>query len=156
MGNTRSDRPGVIAPPPLLYLGALALGLILHVLFPLRPLPPLIARSVGALLVARTVPFMLRARRLMLRAGTNVNPYKPATAIVQAGPFRVSRNPLYLSLTLLYVGLALLVNTLWPFLLLPIVIGVMITGVVEREERYLEAKFGEEYRVYAASVRRWL
>ena len=156
MDVTRRDRPGVIAPPPLLYLGAQALGLILHTLFPIRPLPPIVARPLGGLLLAVTIPFMVRARRLMLDAGTNVNPYKPSTAIVQSGPFRYSRNPLYLSLTLLYVGIALLVDSLWPFLLLPFLIGVMIKGVIAREERYLEAKFGEEYRAYAARVRRWL
>ena len=92
----------------------------------------------------------------MRRAGTNVNPRDPTTAIVVEGPFRFSRNPLYLSLILAYLGITLLVNALWPLLLLPPLLVVLHWGVIAREERYLEAKFGESYRVYKARVRRWL
>jgi len=92
----------------------------------------------------------------MRRAGTNVRPDQPATAIVVDGPFRFTRNPLYLGLTGLYAGVALLVDALWPLLLLVPLLVIVKWGVIHREERYLEAKFGETYRLYKARVRRWL
>jgi protein-S-isoprenylcysteine O-methyltransferase Ste14 len=93
---------------------------------------------------------------VMRRAGTNIKPSQPTTAIVQTGPFRFSRNPLYISLTLFYLGVCLMFNALWPLLLLPPLLVVVQRGIIYREERYLEAKFGEEYRDYRRRVRRWL
>lgn len=92
----------------------------------------------------------------MRRAGTNISPSRPATALVVGGPFRFSRNPLYVALTSLFLGLTLIFNTAWGLLLSIPVLIVMHYGVILREERYLEAKFGESYRDYRASVRRWL
>ena len=92
----------------------------------------------------------------MKRAGTNVRPDRPSLAIVTDGPFRYSRNPLYLAGLGLYVAVALLVNTLWPFALLPVMLLILDRGIVRREERYLEAKFGGPYRAYRARVRRWI
>ena len=92
----------------------------------------------------------------MEAAGTNINPALPATTIVSSGPFRFSRNPLYLCLTLMYLGLTLAVNTWWGIAVLVPLIIVMHFGVVLREERYLEQKFGESYRQYRSSVRRYL
>ena len=92
----------------------------------------------------------------MLDAGTNIRPNLPAKAIVTSGPFRFSRNPLYCSLTLLYLGLSAFLNTWWSLILLVPLLLVMHVGVVRREERYLERKFGEEYRRYRSSVRRYL
>ena len=77
-------------------------------------------------------------------------------AIIQSGPFRISRNPVYLADTLCYVGVAILLNTAWPLLFLPVVLLVMHRGVILREERYLEQKFGDEYNSYKMRVRRWL
>jgi protein-S-isoprenylcysteine O-methyltransferase Ste14 len=156
MNQNAADRPGVIVAPPLLYLAAVAGGLALQLLFPVHVLPAAPARGLGGLLALAAVGVSRWARREMNGAGTNVSPYHPATAIVQTGPFHFSRNPLYVSLTAFYVGIALLVNTLWPLILLPPVLVVMHIGVVSREERYLEAKFGEEYRAYKARVRRWV
>ena len=87
--------------------------------------------------------------------GTNVRPDQPTLAIVTDGPFRFTRNPLYLATTGLYVAIALVVYSLALVLLAPMLV-VLDWGVIRREERYLEAKFGEPYRVYRARVRRWL
>lgn len=95
-------------------------------------------------------------RRLMVAHGTNINPTKPTMTIIQSGPYRYSRNPLYLSLTLVYCGLALLINTWWAVIFLPAVLLSMHFLVVLREERYLENKFGESYRAYCGRVRRYL
>jgi len=76
--------------------------------------------------------------------------------MVTEGPFHYSRNPAYLSMTMIYTGIASLANALWALLLLPVALLVMQRGVIEREERYLERKFGEEYLRYKAQVRRWV
>jgi len=92
----------------------------------------------------------------MHRAGTNVRPDRPATALVTGGPFRFSRNPLYLSLITLYVGITLLFDALWPLILLVPVLAFVHWGIVKREEHYLELKFGDAYRDYKTRVRRWI
>ncbi|MEW6324962.1 MAG: isoprenylcysteine carboxylmethyltransferase family protein [Nitrospirota bacterium] len=94
--------------------------------------------------------------RAMIRVGTHIDPFKPTTALATDGPFRFTRNPLYLSLTLLYGGIALFVNLPWAMLLLPIVLWMIRRGVIDREERYLEQQFGEDYLRYKRRVRRWL
>ena len=92
----------------------------------------------------------------MNHAQTAVNPAMSTTAIVSDGVFSFSRNPIYLSLTMLYVGIGLLFNALWALLLLLPLIVVVQNGVIKREEKYLEQKFGDEYLRYKASVRRWV
>ena len=92
----------------------------------------------------------------MRQADTPTSPYKPVQRIATEGPFRYTRNPGYLAMTLIYAGIASLANELWATLLLPVALLVIQRGVIEREERYLEGKFGEEYLSYKAQVRRWI
>jgi protein-S-isoprenylcysteine O-methyltransferase Ste14 len=151
-----ADSPGVIARPPLLYLGTLILALIAHTL---RPIPIAAAtwtRWAGIPLIVLGFALANWGRRIMRAAGTNIDPAQPATAIVTTGPFGFSRNPLYLSLTIVYLGLTLAFNTLWGLALLVPLLILMHTGVVLREERYLDQKFGQIYRQYRARVRRYL
>jgi len=158
MNSELPDNPGVIAPPPLIYAIPLLLGLILHMLYPVRlvrDLPRLVRGFLGGSLVGFALTFVTIAFRTMRRANTNVDPTKPTTSLVVEGPFQVTRNPLYLSLTLFYAGITILVNSLWTALMLPVILVVMRKGVIDREERYLERKFGEHYLHYKASVRRW-
>jgi protein-S-isoprenylcysteine O-methyltransferase Ste14 len=154
--NELPDNPGVIAPPPLIYAGPLAVGLLLNLKFPLRFMPRKVAAILGVTLIGASVALVSQAFQRMRRAGTNVNPTEPATVLVTEGPFKFTRNPLYLSLTLFYAGVATLVNALWAMLLLPIVLFVVNREVIEREERYLERKFGEQYMKYKGRVRRWI
>jgi protein-S-isoprenylcysteine O-methyltransferase Ste14 len=91
----------------------------------------------------------------MKQAGTNINPTQPTTALVTKGPYLISRNPLYLGLTMLYTGIALLSNLFWSILLLPVIVRIINEGVIAREERYLENKFGEQYKKYKERVPRW-
>ena len=156
MDHPTPDTPGVIAFPPFIYGIPWLAGLGVHLLFPVHVLPSWPTRALGAAMIALSVGFIGWARREMARAGTEPNPAKPATALVVSGPFRLTRNPMYISLTTFYLGLSLAVNALWPLVLLPAVLFVMQRGVVEREERYMERKFGEPYRAYRARVRRWL
>ena len=154
--GTAGDAPGVIIFPPVLCVSALLLGITFQYLWPLhlglaRTLP-----IVGAILVAMSGIIVLGAFRSMRCAETNVHPGKPTTAIVSAGPYRFTRNPIYLGNTMLYAGLAVMFNAVWPLLTLAPFFLLLHWGVVLREERYLEAKFGDAYLSYKARVRRWL
>ena len=151
-----SDAPGVLVFPPALFAGTLVLGLILHWLRPVSLLPPLPARLAGLVVLVLSWWLVHSAEVAMKRAGTNVRPDQPSLAIVTDGPFRLSRNPMYLATTGLYLGITLLVNTPWPLILLSPMLLVLHWGVVRREERYLEAKFGEPYRAYKSRVGRWV
>ena len=156
MTDSTQDNPGIVAPPPLMYAGALAIGLVVHRFFPVKFFPRAAARLLGRVCMGISGILALSAWLEMRRAGTHVDPRQPATALVTQGPFRLTRNPLYLSLTLLYTGIALMVNSLWAILLLPGALIVIRYGVINREERYLEQKFGEQYLGYKAKVRRWM
>jgi protein-S-isoprenylcysteine O-methyltransferase Ste14 len=150
------DKPGIRVPPPPIYLLALLLGLLLdrrvHVPF----LPRGVARVLGWSLVGGGTMLTAWFVRTMRSADTTIRIDKPVSSLVQDGPFRYSRNPGYLSLTMLYAGIAVRRNALWAILLLPLVLYVIQREVIEREERYLERTFGEEYLAYKRRVRRWV
>ena len=151
----RSAVAGVLAPPPLIYAVPLAAGLLLDHWFPLVIVARSIAVPIGVtavLLGLIGLPAIIAFRR----AATTPNPYRPTTALVTTGPFRWSRNPMYLGFTLLYLGVSFWVDTAWPLFALPVILAVMQYGVVVREEAYLEARFGDQYRAYRQRVRRWL
>ena len=156
MPSDDQDKAGVVAPPPVIYLGALVFGLLLNRRFPVALLPRRIARSLGWPLVSGGVLLIGWFEWTMRGAETPANPYKPVSHIATDGPFRYTRNPAYLSMTMIYAGIASLANALWAILLLPVALQVIQRGVIEREERYLERKFGEEYLRYKARVRRWI
>jgi len=152
----KSDSPGVIALPPLLYGGTFLVGLALHLLWPVHLLSAVPARVAGAVFVLASGVIARWAERAMQRAGTNILPTRPTTTIVSDGPYQFTRNPLYVASTGLFIGLTLLLNSLWPLLLLPPLLALVEWGVIRREERYLERKFGDAYLAYKSRVRRWL
>lgn len=156
MSDETPDNPGVIAPPPLIYAAALATGLLANRRYRIPFLPRLLTRTLGWPLVIGGIAIGFLGSREMRRVETNMDPYKPTTAIVSDGPFRFTRNPLYLSMTLIYCGITALANALPAALLLPAVLYLMRRGVIEREERYLERKFGDEYLQYKARTPRWI
>lgn len=148
-----SDSPGVKVPPPLLYAGAFALGMLLQKFAPLRRRE---ARVAGAGLVAGGIALVVGTRLLFLQRGTTILPTRAVSALIGSGPFRISRNPIYVGLTAIYLGTSLLRRSGWPLVLLPGVLIIMHNGVIDREESYLERRFGMEYLDYKARVRRWL
>lgn len=156
MTEAAEDNAGVIARPPVLYTIAFVLGMLIEWLVPTSFVSGLTGPALGLALFLTGAGLMAAALRLFRLAGTNVPTYLPTTALVTHGPYRFTRNPIYLALTLIYVGLAVAVDSLWPLLTLVPLLVVMHFGVVRREEAYLEQKFGDAYHAYRARVRRWV
>lgn len=142
--------------PPLIYLLFASFAWALHIQLAL-PWPwPGPSRVVGWALLATALALMAWSVLVMFRHRTTVNPYGQPRALVTGGPFAWSRNPIYLGDSLAFASLALLLASPWPLLLLPAVMACMNQGVIEREERRLQATFGAAYDAYRARVRRWL
>jgi protein-S-isoprenylcysteine O-methyltransferase Ste14 len=142
--------------PPLIYGASIAIGLAFHRLWP-RPLLSTVALGpLGSALVVAALLLLGASVQRFRAAGTPVPARKPTTAIVRAGPYRFSRNPIYLAFSLLQLGVAVWVNSWWLVATLAAAIAIIHYVVVPREEQYLEARFGTEYREYKAAVRRWL
>jgi len=156
MAHHGPETAGVVAPPPLIFAAAVGGGLLLQRLRPLPLPPPTAGRPLGAALAAAGIGLGLSAVRALKGAGTNVDPYQQTSAIVEAGPYRFTRNPIYLGMALLGAGTGLLANAGWVLALVPAAVGVVQKGVVEREEAYLERRFPDAYPAYKARVRRWL
>lgn len=150
------DAADVIAPPPLIYLGGLAVGFGLEAALPSAALPSGVRWGLGGALVVSGVALARGFFRALSGAGTTVSPYSPSSALVTRGPYRFSRNPGYLGMALAYAGTSLLAGALWPFASLAPALALIDFGVIRREERYLERTFGGEYRDYRSRTRRWL
>lgn len=143
--------PGVIAPPPLIFVAVFFAGWFFRDLLPRYQ--NIMAAMVLILIAA--VP-LLWGFYAMVRARTPIDPYSPPSALVTTGPFRFSRNPLYVALHVIYVAVCLWTASISSLILLPLANAIMVWGVIRREERFLEEKFGDTYRVYRAKVRRWV
>ena len=152
---TEADHgPGVRLPPPLLVGGALALAWLLHLFFPVSLGPPL--PEYGMLVLFLGVALIGWALLVLVRAGNDPRPDKPDAAFVMAGPFRFSRNPIYLGFLVVVLGFALRWGDLWGWLAL---IGCHLALdrlVVVKEEAYLHTRFGAAYEAYRTRVRRWV
>ena len=150
------DNPVIRVHPALVYLLALLLRLLLNRGLHVPFLPRGVARVLGWPLVGGAMALAVWFARTLHGADTTLRTDKPVSSLVQDGPFRYSRNPGYLSLTMLYTGIAILRKALWAILLLPLVLYVIQREVIEREERYMERTFGEKYLAYKRRVRRWV
>ena len=151
------DHADVRIPPPLLYLGSLVIGLVVGRLLHIGGFAPYRSLSLylGSVLTIAGVALVLAAAGLFRKRNTNVKPWQPATTLVTSGLYRATRNPMYLGMSLLYAGLALILDSILALVLLPVVLIVIRTHVIAREEHYLEARFGDDYRSYRQRVRRW-
>jgi protein-S-isoprenylcysteine O-methyltransferase Ste14 len=154
-----NDNPGVIAPPPLLALAALLIGLALDWLLPVYVVATLLgswARGfVGSIVVAIGAALGIAGLQRFAEADTNVESWKPALHLATAGIYRYVRNPMYCGLMLMVGGLGIALASDWTLVMIVPLALVLRNGVVLREECYLERKFGEDYRRYKASVPRW-
>ena len=167
---TSRDIPGVIAPPPLIYLGFLLLGWGLAELGA-RPeaveagfswlaagfgLEIPVRRGVALTLIVGGLVLDGWAAGLFRRRGTAVEPWKPSTVLIHEGPYRFSRNPIYLGFAITYAGLAIAMDSALAAVLLLPCLAMVDQFVIAREERYLTAKFGADYEAYRRRVRRWI
>jgi protein-S-isoprenylcysteine O-methyltransferase Ste14 len=141
--------------PPFVYLGAIVVGLLIHWFWPMQWLPASIDVPIGIVLVVVAVALFVSAVRTFRKAGTPVPGDRPTTAIVRTGPYRFSRNPIYLAFTVCQIGIAAWVNSLAVLLMLVPALALMVLAVIPREERYLEGRFASEYMAYKREVRRW-
>jgi protein-S-isoprenylcysteine O-methyltransferase Ste14 len=156
MPSDPNDNPGVIAPPPVIFIAALVLGFGLDFLWPLPLVPTDVRIYVGGFLILISFVPAIWMMRLFIKARTNLDVRKPTHKIVTSGPFRWTRNPAYLSLSLLIFGIAIAADSIWVVLWLVVAMIVTHYKIILREEAYLEQKFGAEYLDYKATVRRWI
>ncbi len=154
--TNNTDHPGVIAMPPYIVLAFLVGGFALDAAWPAPFLPATVQYPVGILIFAAGVGLVATAFSRFSAAGTNVPTPLPATTVVTDGPYRLTRNPIYVAMAFGFVGIAVAVDSPWLLGLVVPLMAVLHVGVVKREERYLENKFGDVYRRYRASVRRWI
>ena len=142
--------------PPLMYLTSLILGAVIQLAIPLPFLPRTLVVPLGVPLVAVALVLFSYSVAKFRVAGTPVPARKPTTVIVRTGPYSVSRNPIYLAFSVLQLGIAIWVNSVWLLATLVGAVALIHYVVIPREELYLEGKFGAQYLDYKASVRRWL
>jgi protein-S-isoprenylcysteine O-methyltransferase Ste14 len=159
LGNTTSasgtGRP-LLLRPPILFATAIAAGIVLHLAWPWSFMPRAVRWPIGVMLSIAGVALFVAAIRAFDAAGTPVPGNRSTTAIVRSGPYRFSRNPIYVAFGLVHHGVAASFGSCWLLVTLAVSIGVSATCVVPCEERYLEARFGSIYSAYKSSVRRWL
>jgi protein-S-isoprenylcysteine O-methyltransferase Ste14 len=157
--NDVTARPNSLPWPPIVYLAAIAVSVLLNVFYLLpwfgQPLSGILS-VLGWLMIAAVVALNISAFRVMRRAGTTVRPDRGTDHLVTDGPFSFTRNPLYIAGTMLVLGIGLISGIVWFFVLALLAAFTVQKLAIEREERHLQARFGEAYLDYASRVRRWI
>lgn len=151
-----ADHPDVVAWPPVIFFACAVGGGLLHFIFPIRVMWYSVSLAFGVVSAVVSVSLAIWAERVMKAAGTNVRPDRPALTIVRSGPYRFTRNPMYLSLCLLQLALGFVLDGWIPLLFTIPLALILHFGVILSEERYLERKFGESYLDLKRQVRRWI
>jgi len=157
--STQQDSTGIRFPPPLYYLSGLVVGYGVHWLYPIklsRPEHLVIIYTFGIIWILFGVLLTGWSLLTFRMSGTSPNPARATSALALQGPYTLSRNPIYLGMAMVCVGISLLANMLWPLLSVPVVVVIVDRVVIRKEERYLETKFGDEYQQYKKRVRRWV
>jgi protein-S-isoprenylcysteine O-methyltransferase Ste14 len=151
------DAVGAPVPPPAVFAAAILAGFALNLAKPLPlPIPVVIARVVGGLLVLGGFALGLAALRSLAVVGASPIPHRPTKALAVRGVYRFTRNPIYLSMALILAAIAVLARSGWHVVMLVLLVMVLDFTQIRREERYLDEKFGEEFREYRRTVRRWI
>jgi len=156
MTTTGVDAPQVRIIPPLIYLAGLVIGFIANLWMPIKVVADLVAWLPGGVLIICGAALAGSAVWRFKSAGTNVRPDRPVSKFVIAGPYRFTRNPMYLGLALAYAGIAIAGQFVWALVLLPAVVALIQRLAIEPEEAYLKRRFGADYTSYTARVRRWI
>jgi protein-S-isoprenylcysteine O-methyltransferase Ste14 len=156
MPAENADAPNVRIIPPLVYLAGLAIGFLVSLWMPFRLVSYLVAWPLGGVLVACGAVLAASAVLKFKGVGTTVRPDRAASTLVIAGPYRITRNPMYLGLAVVYVGIAIAGQSVWAVILLPLVLMAIQRYAIEPEEAFLKRRFGDDYVDYTTRVRRWI
>jgi protein-S-isoprenylcysteine O-methyltransferase Ste14 len=156
VSNARSDAPDVRIIPPLVYLAGLIAGFIISIWIPTKVLPNDLAWTLGGILILCGACLAGAAIFRFKRVGTTVRPDRAPSSLVVAGPYKFTRNPMYLGLAFVYLGITTAGQSAWALVLLPVVLTMIRQRAIGPEEAFLEQKFGAAYTTYKAKVRRWL
>ncbi len=156
METERPDHAGVAFHPPLLLLAAIVLGFVARWLAPLSFLPFAVSATVGPIMIGLSLVLFFWAVSSLRRGGASIPTGEPTGKIIVSGPYRFSRNPIYLAMLLLQISTSIWANSPWFLLFAALSAVLLVWGVISREELYLERIFGADYLAYKARVRRWL
>ena len=151
----KTNHASVVVNPFVIYLGLAIVAILLQKILPLSFMSEISARVLGVSLLILNLGFGLPALRGMLQAKTSPNPNRPTTSLVLSGVYRLTRNPMYVGLTLVFAGLLIYFQVSWGLLFVPLAVWLITNWVIVPEEKYLGEKFGEEYLQYKSKVRRW-
>ena len=152
------NHPGIYIPPPLIYVAFFFISVLQQRLWPLKSswLDTTLAKAMGWLLIVLYVFLAFNSIRQFVVTKNTIVTIKPATSLQTTGIYAFTRNPMYLSLLLLYSGIAVFSGNSWTFLMLPILVIVIQLYVILKEEQYLHHAFGAQYDAYKRKVRRWI
>ena len=142
--------------PPLVYLAGIVIGCVATIWIPTKVVPNLVAWVIGGILVVCGAVITGSAIGIFKHAGTTMRPDRGASTLVTTGSYRFTRNPMYLGLALVYSGIAIADQSIWALILLPVVLAILQRHAIKPEEAFLERRFGADYLVYKATVRRWI
>jgi protein-S-isoprenylcysteine O-methyltransferase Ste14 len=156
MSDSHSGVPNVKIIPPLVYLAGVVIGIVISIWIPTKIAPNSLAWTLGGILLICGAVLAGSAILKFKNVGTPVRPDRAANTLVVVGPYRITRNPMYLGLALVYVGIALADQSVWALILLPVVLRIIQRRAIEPEEAFLERRFGADYIRYKENVRRWI
>jgi protein-S-isoprenylcysteine O-methyltransferase Ste14 len=151
-----NDAPDVKIIPPLVYLAGIVIGFLATIWMPTKVVPNSVAWTVGGILICCGAVLAGSAILKFKDVGTTVRPDRAASTLVIGGPYNMTRNPMYLGLALVYLGIAIAGQSVWALILLPVVLAIIQRRAIEPEETFLEKRFGANYVSYKEMVRRWL
>jgi protein-S-isoprenylcysteine O-methyltransferase Ste14 len=156
MSGNNPDAPNVKIIPPLVYLAGVVIGFLATIWMPTKVVPNLVAWTVGGILVFCGAVLTGSAVLKFKDVGTTVRPDRAASTLVIAGPYKITRNPMYLGLASVYLGVSIAGQSVWALILLPVVLTIIKRRAIEPEEAFLEKCFGADYIGYKEKVRRWI
>lgn len=156
--KSKKDNPGVYPPPPLFYVIIFFLSILLQNYFPITKIifERVFIKTFSPICIGIGVLFLLPALVSFFKSKNTLITIKPATSLQTTGIYKISRNPMYIGLLFIYVGIAIIKGNWWTFILIPFVLYIVTRFVIINEEKYLERAFGQEYLNYKIKVRRWL
>ena len=154
--KSKEDSAHILAAPPFFFIIPLLIGVVLEYSIPTKIFSTIASIIIGLIFSWTSLPFFILSLKSFFKAKTTFDARNSTTSLVTTGIYKISRNPAYLSLVLLYIGISFLINSIWIFILVVPAFYSIQKFCIEREEKYLEGKFGDQYLAYKKQVRRWI